>query len=178
MLPTPLDSGVSFNVYPVSERMDEQHTRHPMASVPGVLALATWSVYVLLAAFFYVPDVPPSVLIIGFFGLLACLAVILSFTRWRLIVVLASSVYLAFYAVRVIRMVAMAMDAGTSSLLSALSFYYSSSWLVTTGMFQERGVAGALTHGVLEYAVPVLSFALIVATLMSRRPKRSVSQAG
>lgn len=158
--------------------MDEKHGQHPIASVPGALAVAVWSVYVLLAAFFYPPDIPLSVWPIGFSGILACLAVVLNFTYWRLIVILASSVYLSFYATRVIRMVSMTADFDISSLLSALSFYYSASWQVTAGMLQERGVAGGLTHGFLEYAMPVLSLALIGLALMSRRSKRSASQAG
>ena len=156
--------------------MDEKHREHPIASVPGALAVAVWSVYVLLAAS-DAPDVRPSVLTIGFFGFLACLAVVLNFARWRLIVILASSVHLSFYAVQVIRMVAVTTDFEISSLLSALSFYYSSSWRWTAAMFQERGVVGGLTRGFLDYAMPVLSLALIGLTLMSRRSKRSASQA-
>jgi len=139
--------------------------------MPGVLALATWSIYVPLAGVFYFPEVPPSVLTIGFFGLFACLAVILNFARWRLIVILASSVYLSFYAVRVIRMVALTTDLEISSLLSALSFYYSASWQVTAGILQERGVLGGLTHGFLEYAMPVLSLALIGLAIKGVRLK-------
>jgi hypothetical protein len=144
-------------------------TNHPITSVPGVLALAAWSAYVLLAAFFYAPDYPPSALAIGVCGLLACLAVVLNFSHWRFVVILASCVYLVFYAVRVIRMVAMTTGFEMSSLFSALSFYYSSSWRVTVGMIQERGVASSFTHGYLEYAMPVLSVALIALAWMSRR---------
>jgi hypothetical protein len=159
------------------KRVDEAR-HHPIASAAGVAALATWSVYVLLAVFFHFPEIPPSVLTIGFFGLLACLAVILNFTRWRLVVILASSVYLSFYAIRVIRMLAMTENFDISSLLSTLSFYYGASWRVTAGMLQERGVAGGLAHGFLEYAMPVLSLALIGLALMSRRSRNSVSQPG
>jgi hypothetical protein len=104
--------------------------------------------------------------------------VILNFTYWRLVVILASSVYLSFYATRVFRMIALTPDFGLSSLPSGLAFYYGSSWHVTIGMLQEKGVAGGLTHGFLEYAMPVLSVALIALTLMSRRSRRSASQAG
>jgi len=158
--------------------MDETLRPHPIASVPGALAVAVWSVYVLLAAFFYSPDIPPSVLTIGISGILACLAVVLNFAYWRLIVILASSVYLSFYATRVFRMVALTPDFGISSLPSGLAFYYGSSWRVTVGMLQERGVAGGLTHGFLEYAMPVLCLALIGLALMSRRSGRSASQTG
>ena len=141
---------------------------HPVTSVPGALTLATWSAYVLLAAFFYLPDVPPSVLTIGLCGVLACVAVVLRFAYWRLIVILAAFVYLAFYAVRVIRMVAMTADFQISSLLSALAFYYGSSWRVTVGMLQERGAAGGLTHGFLEYAMPALSVILIAVAVTGK----------
>jgi len=147
-------------------------------SVPGVAAVATWSAYVLLAAFFYAPDYPPSALTIGFCGLLAGAAVILNFAYWRPVVMLASGVYLVFYAVRVIRMVALTSGFELSSLPAALHFYYSSSWRVTAGMIEERGIAGSLAHGYLEYAMPVLSLALIVLALMSRRRDRGDVNAG
>jgi hypothetical protein len=134
-----------------------------------MLALAAWSLYVLAAAFFYSPDFPPSVWVIGACGLLACLAVLVNFAHWRLAVILASCVYLSFYAVRVGRMVALTTGFDMSSLLSALSFYYSSSWSVTVGMLQERGAAGSLMHGYIEYAMPLLSLALIALAWMSRR---------
>ncbi len=158
--------------------MDEKHGPHPIASVPGALAVTVWSVYVLLAAFFYSPDIPPSALTIGVSGLLACLAVGFNFAYWRLIVILASTVYLSFYTIRVIRMLAMTGDFEISSLLSALSFYFGASWSVTAGLLQERGAASGLAHGFLEYAMPVLSLALIGVVLMTRRSKRGVSQAG
>jgi len=158
--------------------MDQERRQRPVTGVPGALAVTVWSVYVLLAAFFYSPDLPPSVLTIGISGILACLAVVLNFAYWRLIVILASSVYISFYATRVFRMVALTPDFGIASLPSGLAFYYGSSWHVTVGMLQERGVAGGLTHGFLEYAMPVLSVALIVLTLMSLRSRRSASQAG
>ena len=158
--------------------MDQERRQHPIKSVPGALAVAVWSVYVLLAAFFYSPDIPPSVLTIGISGILVCLAVVLSFPYWRLIVILSSCVYLSFYVVRVFRMIALTPDFGISSLPSGLAFYYGSSWRVTVGMLQERGVAGGLAHGFLEYAMPVLSLALIGLTLMSRRSRLSASQAG
>jgi len=157
--------------------MNETHSPHPIASVPGALAVAVWSVYVLLAAF-YAPDFRPSVLTIGIFGFLACLAVILSFSRWRLVVILASAVHLSFYVVQVIRMVAMTTGFEISTLLPALSFYYSASWRVATAMFQEKGAVGGLVHGYLEYAMPVLCLALIGLALMSRRSGRSASQTG
>ena len=154
--------------------MDARHGTHPLASVPGALALAVWSVYLLLALM-TIPDVPYRMLIAGFFGLLACLAVLLNYRRWRFIVLLASSVYLLVYAVQVIRMTMMATDLGKSPL-GALSFYYSTSWRVAAVMFQEKGVVGGLVHGFLEYAMPVLSVALIGAILMSWRSKPRVSQ--
>lgn len=154
--------------------MDERHGIHPLAGVPGALALAVWSVYLLLGLM-SIPEVPYRVLIAGFFGLLACLAVVLNYKRWRFIVLLASSVYLLVYAIQVTRMTMMVTDPGKSPL-SALSFYYSMSWRVAEGMFQEKGVVGGLTHGYLEYVMPVLSVVLIGAVLIFRRPKPSVSQ--
>ena len=150
----------------------------PVTSVPGVLTLATWSAYVLLAAFYYYPDILPSVLTTGLCGLLACLAVVLKSAYWRLVAILASCVYLAFYAVRVIRMIAMSGDFQISSLLSALGFYYRTSWHVIIGILQERGVAAGMTRGFLEYAMPVLSMVLIVVVFMSWRAQRRESRAG
>jgi hypothetical protein len=158
--------------------MEAQHSRHSIASLPGALAVAVWAGYVLVAAFFYAPDIPLSAWPIGFCGLAACLAVILNVACWRLIVILASSVYIAFYATRVARMVAMTADFNLSALPSALSFYYSASWSVTVGMLQEKGVASALAHGYLEYAMPVLSLSLIGLALLSRRSGHGASQFG
>lgn len=143
--------------------------RHPAASVSGALALAAWAAYVLLAASFYAPDYPLSALTIGTCGILAGLAVAVKFAYWRLVVVLASIVYLAFYAVRVLRMIALTSGFEVSALPSALAFYYASSWRVTLGLLQERGVAGAFSHGYIEYAMPILSVALIVLVWMSWR---------
>jgi hypothetical protein len=154
--------------------MNEMHEQNPIASVPGASAVAVWSVYVLLAAYYFSPDIPPSVLTVGFAGVLACLAVILNFARWRLIVILASVVYLSFYVVRVARMAALTANFEISSLPSVLAFYYRSSWGVTVGMLQEKGFLGGMTHGFLEYAMPLLSLALIGLALSSRRTRRSV----
>ena len=148
---------------------------HPVSSLPGALTLASWSLYLLSAALYFLPDIPPSAMVIGFGGLLACLAVAFRFRYWRWVVALASIVHLSFYAVRVGLMLGMTAESGWSSILSTLSFYYGSSWRVTAGLFQERGVVGGLTHGFLEYAMPVLSLALIVITVVSRRNERDVS---
>lgn len=143
--------------------------RHPAASALGATALAAWAAYLLLAAFFYAPDYPPSALTIGACGLLAVVAVAVKFAYWRLVVVLASIVYLVFYVVRIFRMVALTSGFELSALPTAASFYYQSSWQVTVAMLQERGVAGSLAHGYIEYAMPILSIELIVLALMSRR---------
>jgi hypothetical protein len=141
--------------------------------VPGALALAAWVLYVLSVAVFYFPDYPASVWPIGGCGLLACAWVGLNLARWRLAVVLASCVYLLFYAVRVLRMAALTSGFEISSLLTTLLFYYKSSWTVTIAMLQEKGVASSLMHGYIEYAMPVLSLALIaLALLYRRRPTR------
>ena len=152
--------------------MSEHYENHPLASVQGVFAIAVWSVYLLYAALYY-PDVLTSVLIAGFFGLLACLAVVFNFTYWRFTVLLASSVYLLLYVIRIVRMTAIAKDL---SFLSALSFYYRASWRVAMGAFEEKGLMGGLTHAFIEYAMPVLVVALIAVILISSRQKRGSSR--
>lgn len=143
--------------------------RHPAASARGLLALVAWAAYVLLAAYFYAPDYPPSALTIGACGIFVVLAVAANFAYWRFVVALASIVYLVFYAVRVLRMVALTSGFELSALPSALAFYYGSSWRVTVGLLQERGVAAAFAHGYIEYAMPLLSVELILLAWMSRR---------
>ncbi len=158
--------------------MEENRSRTAVASIPGAAAVAVWAGYVLLAAFYYSPAIPLSAWPIGFCGLAACLAVIRNFRYWRPIVVLASVVYLVFYVTRIARMVAMTADFSWSALPTTLSFYYQASWSVTVGMLQEKGIAGAFAHGYLEYAMPVLSLALIGLAWISRRPGRRATQAG
>jgi hypothetical protein len=140
---------------------------HPLASAQGVFALALWSVYSLHAALSY-PDVLTSVLIGASFGFVACLAVVFNFRYWRLTVLLASFVYLVLYVIRIVRMTAIAKDL---SFLSALSFYYGASWRVAAGAFEEKGWLGGLTHVFLEYAMPILVIALILAILIFSRPR-------
>jgi len=135
--------------------------------VPGAFAVVLWSVYLLLALK-NLPDLPQRVMISGAVGLLACVALLVKSRYWRGAVVLASSVYLVTYVVLVARMATMVTGGGTS-LLSALSFYYSNSWVVAAGTFHERGPAEGLAYGFLEYGMPVLSVVLIIATLMPRR---------
>jgi hypothetical protein len=115
------------------------------------------------------------VLIAGFFGLLACLAVVFNFIYWRFAVLLVSFVYLLLYVIRIVRMTAIAKDL---SFLSALSFYYSASWRVSTGAFEEQGLVGGLTHAFLEYIMPLLVVALISVIVISSRQKRGVPRAG
>ena len=155
--------------------MLKNNGKHPLATAPGILALAAWTMYVLGAGFLYYPDFLASVLIAGFFGLVACAAVVANFKYWRSTVVLASSVYLLLYVIRVIRMTGMTTDI---PFLSALSFYYSALWQVAAAMFQEKGFAGGLTHAFLEYVMPVLMVALIAVVLVSRQPKPGASQTG
>ena len=147
----------------------QQRQKHPLTTVPGVLALVLWTVYLLLALK-NLPDLPHRVLISGSFGLLACLAAVGQSRFWRGAVVLASSVYLVTYVVLVARM-AMMVTGGGTSLMSALSFYYTNSWVVAAGTFHERGLMEGVAHGFLEYAMPVLSVVLIIVTLMSGRRK-------
>jgi hypothetical protein len=140
---------------------------HPLTSAQGVFALVLWSVYSLYAALSY-PDVLTSVLIGACFGFIACLAVVFNFSYWRFTVLLASFVYLLLYVIRIVRMTAIAKDL---SFLSALSSYYSVSWRVAAGAFEEKGWLGGLTHAFLEYAMPILVIALILAILIFSRPR-------
>ena len=89
--------------------MSKHHGNHPLASAQGVFALAIWSLYSLYVALYF-PDVLTSVLIAGFFGVVACLAVVVNFKYWRSTVLLASSVYLLLYVIRIVRMTAIAKD--------------------------------------------------------------------
>jgi hypothetical protein len=146
-----------------------QPGQHPAKSAPGALAIAAWALYVVLASVFYYPDYPASFWPLAGAGILAVLAVAVNFGYWRLVVVLASCVYLLFYAFRVGRMVALTSGFEISSLPSTLFFYYLSSWQVTMGMLQEKGMTGSLMHGYIEYAMPVLSIALVVLAVMSRK---------
>jgi hypothetical protein len=147
--------------------MSNRFGNHPLASGRGVFALALWSVYSLYAPLSY-PDVLTSVLIGAFFGFIACLAVVFNFSYWRFTVLLASFVYLLLYGIRIVRMTAIAKDL---SFLSALSSYYSVSWRVTAGAFEEKGWLGGLTHVFLEYAMPILVIALILVIQIFSRPR-------
>lgn len=146
----------------------DQTTHHPATGAAGMLALSAWALYVAAAAYFYYPDYPPSVWVIGGCGIFACLAVGSNFAYWRVVVILASCVYWLFYAIRVMRMIALTSGFEISSLPSTLAFYYSSSWRVTAGMLGEKGVAESFMHGYIEYAMPVLSFVLIALALLSQ----------
>ncbi len=154
------------------QRISAYDRTHSLATVPGVFALVLWSVYSLHVALYY-PDVTTSTLLGGIFGLLACLALVFNSAYWRAAVVMASSVYLFLYVVRVVRMTAIP---GDLSFLSALSFYYSISWRVTIGAFEEKGWVGGILHAYLEFAMPVLVVVLIIVTLMSARRKRGLSR--
>jgi hypothetical protein len=157
--------------------MEANHSRHAIAGMPGAAAVAVWAGYVLLGAFYYSPNIPLSAWPIAFCGLVAGLAVVLDSRYWRPAVMLASVVYLAFYATRIARMIAMTADLSWSELPTTLSFYYRASWSVTVGLLQEKGIAGAFAHGYLEYAMPVLSLALIGLAWMSRSAGHGASQA-
>jgi hypothetical protein len=152
--------------------MSNRYGNHPLTSAQGVFALALWSVYSLHAALSY-PDVLTSVLIGAFFGFVASLAVVFNSRYWRLTVLLASFVYLLLYVIRIVRMTAIAKDL---SFLSALSFYYSASWRVAAGAFEEKGWVGGLVHAYLEYAMPVLVIALILLLRFSRRRRGQQTQ--
>ena len=150
--------------------MNGRDEKRALASVAGLLALAVWVVYLLLALK-NLPDLPNRVLISGSFGLLAVLAVVFDYQHWRGAVLLASSVYLVTYVVLVARMTLMATETGMP-FLSALSFYYGTAWALLTGIFQERGLMGVLEQGFLDYVMPILNVVLIGVTLMSRGSRR------
>jgi hypothetical protein len=147
--------------------MAVHYGKHPLASAQGTFALALWLVYSLYAGLSY-PDVLTSVLIGAFFGFIACLAVVFNFSYWRFTVLLASFVYLLLYVIRIVRMTAIPKDL---SFLSAISSYYSVSWRVAAGAFEEKGWLGGVTHVFLEYAMPILVIALISAILIFSRPR-------
>jgi hypothetical protein len=158
----------------MSERLSAHDRKHPLGTVEGVFALVLWSVYSVYVGLYY-PDVLTSALVGGLFGLLACLALVFNFAYWRAAVVIASSVYLLLYVIRIVRMTAIP---GDLSFLAALSFYYSASWHVTIGAFEEKGWVGGLMHGFLEFAMPVLVLALIIVSLISVRRNRRFSRIG
>jgi hypothetical protein len=147
--------------------MNARELKHPLFTVPGAFALILWSAYLLLAIK-NLPDLPHRVLISGSVGLIACLAVIANLRYWRGAVLLASSVYLVTYVVLVTRM-ALIVTGAETSFPSALSLYYGNGWMFTAGTFQEKGLLGGLAYGFLEYAMPVLTVALIIVTLTNRR---------
>jgi hypothetical protein len=140
----------------------------------GVFALTLWSVYLLYAVLYY-PNVLTSVLIAAVFGFAACLALVFNFKYWRFTVLLASSVYLLLYVIRIVRMTAIRPDL---SFFSALSFYYSVSWRVVVGALEEKGLLGGLIHAFLEYVMPALVVALITVILLFLRRKGGVSRTG
>ena len=147
--------------------MENAHEDRSLSTAAGIAAFAVWAVYLLLALA-SIPDVPYRMMINSFFGLLACVAVVVNFRYWRLAVLLACCVYLVVYVVQIARMTSM-MAGSDMPLLSALSLYYTASWAVATGVFIERGAASGLANGFLEYAMPLLVVVLIILTQMSRR---------
>lgn len=154
--------------------MSDPYPKHPLATGPGMLALVLWSLYALYAALSY-PVVLTSVLVGSLIGFVACLAVIFNFTYWRSTVLLASFVYLLLYVIRIVRMTAIP---GDLSFLPALAFYYSISWRVTAGAFEEKALVGGLTHAYMEFVMPVLVVALIIVILISARRRRNLLVTG
>jgi hypothetical protein len=144
-----------------------------LATPLGVSAMVVWGIYLLLALIVSFPDVQYRVYINAVFGILAIVAVAINFRRWIGAVIVASLVYLVTYAVLVVRMAGMMSDPDKTSLPAALAAYYGASWIVASGAFIERGVWGGLTHGFLEYGMPVLVVALLVAALLTKRASRS-----
>lgn len=154
--------------------MSEPSAKHPLATGPGVFALVLWSLYALYAALSY-PLVLTSVLVGACVGIVAGLAVIFNFAYWRSTVLLASFVYLLLYVIRIVRMTAIP---GDLSFLPALAFYYSISWRVTAGAFEEKALLGGLTHAYMEFVMPVLVVALIIVVLISARRRRGPRVSG
>jgi hypothetical protein len=157
--------------------MSERQQRHPVGTAPGALAVATWTVYGILAAL-EGPDIRASVLTVALAGAFAWLAVVVNFGRWRFVVIAASAVHLVFYVAQIYRMLSMVPSAGLSSLPSTLQFYFFSLWQVTVGKFEERGLAASLAHGFVEYAMPVLSLLLIALAVLSLRAARAAARTG
>ena len=149
--------------------MQSRQPSHPVATAAGAFAVALWAVYLLLAVK-NLPDLPYRVVISGCFGLLACLGVLLRFKYWRAGIIVSVLVYLATYIVLVGRMATMVTGSG-ASLMSAVGFYYTNSWVVAQGTFQERGAIDGAAHAFLEYGMPVLSVVLLIVALMSRRQR-------
>jgi hypothetical protein len=150
--------------------MSEYSGRHPLATAPGALAVAVWSLYVVCAVVLYYPDFLASVLISCAVGLLASAVVVFGLRHWRAAIVMASSVYLVLYAVRVIRMATMTTGI---PFTSAVASYYNFLSTVTAGIFAEKGMAGGVAQVFLEYVMPVSAVVLIAAALLSsprRRP--------
>ena len=139
----------------------------------GLSALAVWGIYLLLALVVSFPDVQYRGYINAVFGVLAVVAVAINFRHWVVGVIVASLVYLVTYAVLVVRMAGMMSDPDKTSLPAALAAYYGASWIVANGAFIERGVWGGLMHTFLEYAMPLLVVALLLAGVLYWRAKRS-----
>jgi hypothetical protein len=150
---------------------------NPLASIPGVLTIAAWSTYLVLAIL-HSFDVPPWVLITIAFGVLACIAIAVGYRHWRVAVLAASSIYLVLYALRVLQMAASVTNLEKESLLSALSFYYATSWRLTSLTFRDRGIFDGSAHAFLEYLMPVLMVSLIGATLVSWYRGRALLKTG
>ncbi len=155
--------------------MAEYARRHPLSSAPGALALGTWTIYILCALVVYYPNFLASVLIAGFFGLIACAAVVFGFRYWRATIVVASGAYLLLYAIKVIRMTAQTPD---GSFLSAVSSYYGFLWQVNMAALQEKGLTGGVPQLFLEYGMPVLAVVLLAAAFMFRPRTPGVLRGG
>ena len=150
--------------------MSDPNRIRAIATVPGVLALAAWTLYVLLNAL-QLPGVFPSVMVACAFGLLACVAVIANFRYWRAVVLIAATAYVVVYVIRVGGMMMIGADAGRS-LASGLVSYYAMLWQITGGTFQEMGAFRGITQVFLDFVMPVLIVVSIVVTLISWRTKR------
>ena len=147
--------------------MADGREKHALATLPGAFAFALWAVYALHTGINF--DAALASVVIGAAcGLLACVLVAANFRYWRAAVVGASVVYLLLYLIRIVRMTALS---GEMPPFQALSFYYSMSWNVAAGAFQERGLGGGLAHAYLEFVMPVLVIVAAGAVLVAARRK-------
>ena len=142
---------------------------HSIRTVPGILILAVWSIYVLLNVA-RLPDWSGWAITSSICGLVACAAVVVNFRFWRATAILASLVYVGFYAANIIRLAGLA--GGQASLLDTVSRHYSTSWILTNGVYLERGFFWGSVHAFLEYVMPVLVVVLIIDAAIPRGRSR------
>lgn len=148
---------------------------HPIRTPIGLAAFVAWSLYVVIAIV-HLPSVPFDVLIVGFFGTLACFAIALGFRRWLLLLLIAAFVHLSLYAAQVVGWASRLAAAEKSSFSSSLSFYYETSWKLIVHVFQNKGATEGLVQVFLDVVMPVVSLVVLVVGLLMLFAKPRVSQ--